>query len=403
MVGTIKTKPVDISSKAKALLAQLKDGKQIEDAKRELAERYYATKPEGSDYASILKKLGLLDNNNCNLLIPFSEAQNAYPETFCLQPEEDALKKTFMFETNDTIFYNLVVGTNGKTILEVFRNNEKVDERYNYNDYASLLNLPYLLGKILKDKKAKQVRRNLEKFLRANATSTLANLYTFAKKNFEAVNKIPEVFAVFKQKLEENGRARAEVYRHAIFIPNAFYAKIRNYGTKTKTIKYLLEEEASGPVARTDIDYQNYYYRYSDHQLIELPAKILIKEEALVPLYLPAGFFKDKGTKPSEESLSLLTFEEKLKDELAAYVATGKSDIKAAETNFRKEREEEFKSIGRALKKFLKNEASAETNRLQKEKLELLKLSEEGLQKSTDSLANLLAQLYKKEIVLNNL
>lgn len=398
MARTIKAQPIDIYSKAKALLEQLKIGQQIEATKRAWGEKDYAAHPNGRDYESILKRVGLLDEQN--LRLPFIPAQNTAPATFCFQLKRDELKKNFSFEANDTIFYTLIVGTNGKTILEVFRNNEKVDERYSYSDYTSFLNLPYLLGQLRAEQELKPVRKNLEKFLRANTTCTLANLYAFAKKNAKAVEKIPEELSAFKQSLEANGRARTEVYQHTTFIPNVFWVKIKNYGTKTKTIKYSLEEEATGPAARMD-NHQNYYY--PDYNLAKFPAKILIKEGVEVPLYLPASFFTNKAAKPSEESLCLLTFEEKLKDELAGYIATGKSEIKAAEANFRGELEEEFKSIGRALKKFLRKETSEAANSEQKEKMERLEHAEEALRKSTENLTLLLAQLYRKEVVLNNL
>jgi hypothetical protein len=401
MAKIIKNKSIDIYTKAKNLLEQLKVSKKIEESKKKLEEEYYVHNPNGRGYESMLKKVGLLDSRNS--IIPFINAQNAYPETFCFQPKNDEIKKSFLEEESDVIFYNLVIPPKGKTILEVFRNNEKVEERYKYNDYDILLNLPYLLGKIVEEDNFTKVRKNLEKFLSDNPTCTLANLYSFAKKNFKSVNKIPEDLLDFEKKLKENGRARADVYHHSTFISNVCCAKFRNYGEKTKIIKYSIEEEASGPVLRTELDYQNYYSRYPGYKLAKFPAKILIKEKELVLLYLPASFFEDKKTKPNEDTLCLLSFEDKVKEELAAYVASGKSDVKSAEENYRKEREEEFKSIIRALKKFLKFDDSINTNMLQKQKVELLKLSEEVLQKSTDTLANLLAQLYKKEIVLNNL
>jgi len=405
-VKTIKNKTFDFYGKALALLEQLKVSEQLNTNKKQREAEYYAHNPEGKDYESVLRKLGLLDRHNG--IIPFINAQAACPEAFCFQPREDALRQSFATEANDTIFYNLVVPPSGKTLLEVFRNDDKVDETYRYNAYDILLNLPYLLSRIVEEASLKQVRENLESFLKGNATCTLANLYAFAKKDLTRVKEIPATLLAFNARLEANGRARTEVYQHAASILEAFWVRIKWYGEKIKIAKYSLEAEASGPVFRTEFDYQNYYYRYPKHLVakykqLELPVKILIKEDEIVPLYLPASFFEAKEPSPSKESLCLLSLEEKIKEEVAASVATGKSGEHEAETYFREAMVIELKSLTRALKKFLKNEGAEELNRLQKEKLELLKLSEESLQKSTDKLTILLSQLYKKEVVLNNL
>jgi len=403
---TIKAKAFDFYCKAQALLEQLKVSEQLETTKKQWEKEYYAHNPEGKDYESTLKKLGLLDRHN--LIIPFISAQAACPATFCFQPSEDGLRKSYINEANDTIFYNLVVPPSGKTLLEVFRNDDKADETYRYNAYDILLNLPYLLSRIVEEASLKQVRENLESFLKGNATCTLANIYAFAKKDLTRVKEIPATLLAFNASLVANGRARTEVYQHTTSIPEAFWVRIKRYGEKVKTAKYSLEAEASGPVFRTEFDYQNYYYRRPSYKVakykqIELPVKILIKENEVVPLYLPASFFEAKEPSPSKESLCLLSLEEKIKEEVTAYVVTGKGEGEVAEAYFREEMTRELKSINRALKKFLKNEEAININRLQKEKLELLKLSEETLQKSTNKLTILLSQLYKKEVVLNNL
>ena len=348
-------------------------------------------------------------------------------------------------------FYNLIITPTGKTELFLFRKEEGQEEDEELammEEYSFFLNLPLLLLQIIKAERYAEVNKRLKAFTQANAGSTLANLYNYVAENLETVAKIPTYVATFAKITEELYDISLKLAeasnrsKHSLktFKTNFDTRHAENYTFKKEKNGALVAESAAFDQRLSDVKRNN-----SEKHAFNFPAKILLEKAKAVPYFFPAVLSEEEklAFEKGEATSFLLSLEAKVTSLLETYktsstemrkfatrmkdnrknsgasvfgkvacmnpffdrfeeMAKGK-DIEETEKIYRQELEAYSAIVVKELKKCLKSTMAEEISKEETARLARLKELETLLQGTAASMVKLLVQMYKKEVVLNEL
>ena len=349
-------------------------------------------------------------------------------------------------------FYNLLITPTGKTELFLFRKEagqeEEDEEPELAEEYAFFLNLPTLLLQIIKTARYAEVNKRLKAFVQANPVSTLANLYTYVAANLEAVAKIPTYIAAFTEitdelyDISEKLSEASNRSKHSLktFKANFDTLHAEKYTFKKEKNGALVAESAAFGQRLSDVNHKS-----SEKYAFNFPAKILLEKAKAVPYFFPAVLSEEEklAFEKGEETSFLLPLKAKVASLLETYktsstemrkfatrmkdnrknssgsvfgkvacmnplfdrfeeMAKGK-DVEETEKIYRQELEDYSAMVVKELKKCLKSTMTEEISKEETVRLARLKALEASLQGTATSMVKLLVQMYKKEVVLNEL
>jgi hypothetical protein len=457
---------LNVFSKTKILLEQLEQIAQAEKAGSQIIqaikENYFAS----NIYRGILERSHLLEQGG--KVVPFVLATNSCPEAFCLCPQEKGVKQFNLLyyspinvfnpgilnykEKGRTVdFYNLIITPTGKTELFLFRKEEGQEEDEEpamAEEYAFFLNLPLLLLQIIKTGRHSEVNKRLKGFIKANASSTLANLYNYVTAEPETVAEIliyVSTFAKITEELYDISLNLADASNRSknslkTFKPNFDTRHAEKYTFKKEKNGALVAESAAFIQRLNDVNHKS-----SEKYAFNFPAKILLEKTKAVPYFFPAEISeKEKlAFEKGEETSFLISLEAKVISLLETYkgsstelrkfatrmkdnrknsgnsvfgkvaclnplfdrfeeMAKGK-DIEETEKIYKQELENNAAIVLKELTKSLKSTKVEEISKEATARLARLKELETSLQTTVTAMVKLLVQMYKKEVILNEL
>lgn len=458
VIKTEEKEGLNVFSRTKLLLEQLEQIEQAEKTGNQiitaLKENYFG----GNIYKGILEKSHLLDKTG--KVVPLVPATDNCPEAFCLAPLEKGVKQFNLFNYSPAnvfnpgilnfkekgrgvAFYSLIITPAGKTELFLFRKEEGGEEDEapeRAEEYAFFLNLPSLLLQIIKTERYAEVNKRLKAFTQANAASTLANLYNYVEENFEAIEKIPVYVDIFAQTAAELYDISCKTQEANNRSKNPLKTFKANFDA-LHAGKYTFKKEKNGALVALMEVKPNSREKYA----FNFPAKILLEKAKLVPYFFPT-ILSDKEKLAFENGQAtpfLISLEAKVTSLLETYKTSstemrkfatkmkdnrknsgasvfGKvacmnplfdrfeemvqgKDIEETEKIRRKELEDNFAIVGKEITKSLKNTKAEEIFKEEEQRLARLKMLESLLQKTVATMVKLLVQMYKKEVVLNEL
>jgi len=410
-----KATPTEIFAKLKEIPEQAKINQQLRAEETLLIAEYRKTYGKQGLYKGLLAKLQLVakDEN----VIPLIEATVGCPEAFCFDYKRGKPKPLVFFEvtTGDTgltfeepsmggvDFCTLTLTPKGTMNLLV----AETDGYFQTLDFQDpqgislLLNLPYLLGEVINNENFSKIKQKLLAFVKSNPTCTLANIYNYAKTAPEGLAALPENVAGLESAEDIFSGGQRNFAAEAI---KAFFlVKNKRFQEQEIFIKYLIEKEENGEIV-VNMDYANSWKEAT--WKANYPVKILVKAEKFIPMFLPDSFFYALETQAKDEKPGpLLSKAAKLANIMAGYQLrqAADTDLPGTEAFYKEELTYRTEKVMTALKKFLTAQNISNINEKEQKNLETLKTSQASVAEKVKIISKILAETYKKEIVLSNL
>jgi hypothetical protein len=420
----------------------------IEEFKN-LMNNYSSLFSNKSAYEYILKKIHLIETDKITEMFPLAKIKEDHlaislsskncPEIFSfLTANSRGLGLTILTQNSYIREYCLLFNLKGETsLISYFENGESLIYNTINEGDALFVDLPLVLNGILEDTEFPARKKLLEKTVKDNPRSTLTNIYHYTKTHNKEISGLKEKLLELGEFIE---KVDVHIYRHSW--QEGPVNKIKNgflFTSGQRGIPYqILKEEEAKPYIGLDFKSGRIYF-YKFIKCAEyFPIKIISKNNIFEPVFLSHAAFKLKTAEEKSLRDATIVFDKKdfltlpekveeiiseekksrdlsewdrLQSNLVMSLEISKMPRDWFEALSEKDLEKYKKNIATALNKNLNDVLSSvkdtigfilSENALGKQEKDNKKMKKfcEVLNKKYEEIANVLAKIYEKEILL---